>query len=303
MQSVQWKYQNLVLDDHPSSIHYTLRHAWHLPEWQSGNKRFKLLYNVQDALHKGFDTIITMGGAWSNHLLATAQYGQHCGLKTIGLVRGHWHKSQPSPVMHECVELGMQLVYLDTTLYDERGTEDFKVWLHDHYPQAYYIPEGGANYLGLMGCMEMLTSGEMETYSDVCVCAGTGTTTAGLLLASKSQRIHSFFALKLSEAEMREMVRQKLFWVLQDADAVADTMERLCVYSDSLWGGFGKIKPALVDWIKHEEKKGNFWDRVYTAKMAYSLSQGVLKEVQGHNILVLHTGGLSGNRSLGVTAS
>lgn len=302
MESVLWKYQSLLFESTPEGTKYTLRHAWDLPEWQSGNKRFKLLYNVQDAIQKGFDTIITMGGAWSNHLLATAQYAQNNGLNAIGLVRGYWHKEQPTLVMKECEQLGMQLECLETALYDERGTEDFKVWLHDHYPQSYFIPEGGANYLGLMGCMEMLTPIEMESYSDFCVCAGTGTTAAGLLLATNTQRIHAFFALKLSEAEMRDMVRQKLFWVLQDAEAVADTMERLSVYGDLYWGGFGKIKPALVDWIREEEDKGIFWDRVYSAKMAYALSQGELKNALGKNILVLHTGGLSGNRSLEVTS-
>lgn len=302
MESVQWKYQSLLFESADLEPQYTLRQAWDLPEWQSGNKRFKLMYNVQDAIQKGFDTIVTMGGAWSNHLLSTAQYAQQKGLKSIGLVRGYWHKEQPTPVMNECEEWGMLLECLDTALYDERGTEDFKVWLHDHYPNVYFIPEGGANYLGLMGCMEMMTSSEMETYSDVCVCAGTGTTTAGLLLASKSQRIHAFFALKMSEAEMREMVRQKLFWVLQDAEVVSDTMERLRVYGDERWGGFGKIKPSLVDWIREEEGKGIFWDRVYSAKMAYALSQGELKEMQGQNVLVLHTGGLSGNRSLEATS-
>ena len=86
MESVQWRYEKWIVETQQSSVNYTLRQAWHLPEWESGNKRFKLLYNVQDAVQKGFDTIITMGGAWSNHLLATAQYARNNGMSSVGLV-------------------------------------------------------------------------------------------------------------------------------------------------------------------------------------------------------------------------
>jgi 1-aminocyclopropane-1-carboxylate deaminase len=298
MESVQWRYQNRIVEGQQSSLKYTLRQAWHLPEWESGNKRFKLLYNVQDAVQKGFDTIITMGGAWSNHLLASAQYAQHQGLNSVGLVRGYWHKDQPTILMRDCEDIGMQMVPIDTALYDERGTEDFKVWLHDHFPHAYFIPEGGANYLGLMGCMEMLTLSDKELYSDFCICAGTGTSAAGLLLSTTHHKVHAFFGLKLSASEMREMVRQKLRWVLHDAEVVEEMMQRLEVYADERWGGFGKIKSELVEWMKMEEENGVLWDRIYSAKMAYALSQGDLTHPLGSEILIVHTGGLSGNRSL-----
>jgi 1-aminocyclopropane-1-carboxylate deaminase len=298
MKSVQWTYQELSFKESLNELNCTLRQAWHLPEWESGNKRFKLLYNVQDAVQKGFETIITMGGAWSNHLLASAQYAQHQGLKSVGLVRGYWHKEQPTFLMQDCENMGMQVVPIDSALYDERGTEDFKVWLHDHFPHAYFIPEGGANYLGLMGCMEMLTASDRQSFTDVCVCAGTGATAAGLLLSSPHQRIHAFFGLKLSEGEMKEMVRQKLRWVMQDVEVVEEMMQRLEVYSDERWGGFGKIKPELVEWMKMEEEKGVLWDRVYSAKMGFALAHDDLRNAMGTEILVLHTGGLSGNRSL-----
>jgi 1-aminocyclopropane-1-carboxylate deaminase len=298
MESVQWRYEKWIVETQQSSVNYTLRQAWHLPEWESGNKRFKLFYNAQDALQKGFDTIITMGGAWSNHLLATAQYARNNGMSSVGLVRGFWHKEQPTLVMRDCEQEGMEVVPIDTALYDERGTEDFKVWLHDHYPHAYFIPEGGANYLGIMGCMELLTPKDKEQYSDFCICAGTGTSAAGLLLSTTHQKVHAFFGLKLSASEMREMVRQKLRWVLHDAEAVEEVLERLEVYGDDRWGGFGKIQTELIDWMEEEDRKGFKWDRVYSAKMAYAIANGPLTNPLGVDVLLVHTGGLSGNRSL-----
>ncbi|MEN9332842.1 MAG: hypothetical protein RLY35_22 [Bacteroidota bacterium] len=298
MESVHWEYKKYGVESASNTLHFTVRHAWNLPEWQAGNKSFKLKYNVQDARQKGFDTLITMGGAWSNHLLATAQYARSLGLSSVGLVRGFWHKEQPTLVMKVCEQEGMEVVPIDTALYDERGTEDFKVWLHDHYPHAYFIPEGGANYLGIMGCMELLTTSDKERYSDFCICAGTGTSAAGLLLSTTHHKVHAFFGLKLSASEMREMVRQKLRWVLHDAEVVEEMMQRLEVYGDERWGGFGKMQPALQHWMESEQGKGFKWDRVYSAKMAYALSQGDLIHPLGSEILIVHTGGLSGNRSL-----
>ncbi len=104
--------------------------------------------------------------------------------------------------------------------------------------------------------------------------------------------------MKLSEGEMKEMVRQKLRWVMQDAEVVEEMMQRLKVYADERWGGFGKIKPDLVEWMKVEEEKGVLWDRVYSAKMGFALAHDGLRNAMGTEILVLHTGGLSGNRSL-----
>ena len=268
-------------------------------EWKSGNKWFKLYYNLMDARQKGFTEIVTLGGPWSNHLLAVSECSALEGFQSHGVLRGSWQMDTPNAAMLQMMENGMKLSAVDTEIYDLRGSEDFKVWLHDQYPHAYYIPEGGANYLGLMGCMEMLTQADLEKFTDFAVAGGTGTTAAGLLLKTKSHhRVHVFFALKAGHAELREMVRGQLRWVIQEPEIQEEYLNRLVIYSDQRWGGYGKIKDELVTWMGQEAEKGRHWDRVYTAKMMHELvfnASSVLKEKA---LLVVHTGGLQGNRSL-----
>ena len=268
-------------------------------EWKSGNKWFKLYYNLMDARHKGFSELVTLGGPWSNHLLATSECGPLEGFKCHGVVRGSWQMENPTASMQQMMRNGMSLRAVDTELYDLRGSEDFKVWLHDQYPNAYYIPEGGANYLGLMGCMEMLSADDLKNFTDFAVAGGTGTTAAGLLLKTNSNhQVHVFFALKADHNELKEMVRNQLRWVIQERDVQDEYLHRLVIYSDERWGGYGKIKEELVHWMQSEMAQGRNWDRVYTAKMMHSLCHGPSDELKNANLLIVHTGGLQGNASL-----
>jgi len=298
MQEVQSKYENL-----PHWGEFWQCKRWiSETEWKAGNKWFKLYYNLMDARQKGFSEVVTLGGPWSNHLLATSECCAAEGFVSYGILRGSWQLDHPNVAMEQMRAHGMELRAVDTALYDLRGSEDFKVWLHDHYPEAYYIPEGGANYLGLMGCMEMLTTHDLDSFTEFAVAGGTGTTAAGLLLKTKShQRVHVFFALKAGLAELREMVRSHLQWVIQERDIQEEYLKRLVVYSDDQWGGYGQIKPELVDWMRKEQALGRLWDRVYTAKMMFALSHDTTSKLHEKALLVIHTGGLQGNRSLSLT--
>jgi 1-aminocyclopropane-1-carboxylate deaminase len=268
-------------------------------EWQSGNKWFKLMYNTMDAAQKGYSTIVSLGGPWSNHLVALSECAQQEGFKAIGLIRGSWHSEQPTESMLRMQANGMELHCLDTALYDLRGSEDFKVWLNDHYPNAYYVPEGGSNYLGLMGCMEMLSADDLSRYTDFAVAGGTGTTAAAILLKTEShQKVHVYFALKANEDELRNMVRQLLGWVVQDPAVQSEYLQRLVIHADQTWGGYGKIKEELVQWMQTEREKGRTWDRVYTAKMVHALMQPQQSDLTHKSLLILHTGGIQGNASL-----
>ena len=295
MQEVQSKYENL-----PHWGEFWQCKRWiSETEWKAGNKWFKLYYNLMDARQKGFSEVVTLGGPWSNHLLATSECCAAEGFVSYGILRGSWQLDHLNVAMEQMRANGMELRAVDTALYDLRGSEDFKVWLHDHYPEAYYIPEGGANYLGLMGCMEMLTTHDLDSFTEFAVAGGTGTTAAGLLLKTKShQRVHVFFALKAGLAELREMVRSQLQWVIQERDIQEEYLKRLVVYADQQWGGYGQIKPELVEWMRQEQEAGRFWDRVYTAKMMYALTHDTAIALQEKALLVIHTGGLQGNRSL-----
>jgi 1-aminocyclopropane-1-carboxylate deaminase len=268
-------------------------------EWEGGNKWFKLRYNWMQAQEKGYDSIVSVGGAWSNHLCALAYAGQQMGWKTIGLVRGAWRLDQPTASMEEMKERGMQLVGLDTSIYEIRDTEDFKVWLRDQYPNAYYIPEGGANYWGLMGAMEMLNERDKEDYDDIWIAGGTGTTAAGVLLSAAShQKIHVVFALKAPLKELRAMILSKLSWLISDQEELNALMERVMVYSDVYFGGYGKANDNLFEWINQWNELGLPLDRVYTAKLWWHLKQQDARGLLQRRTLVIHTGGLQSNRSI-----
>ena len=280
-------------------------HLWHVKrwiannEWEGGNKWFKLKYNWLQAQEKGFSSIVSIGGAWSNHLSALAYAGDHLGLNTIGLIRGAWRSAHPTPSMLEMEGNGMKLIGLDTAIYEMRDTEDFKVWLRDQYPHSYYIPEGGANYWGLMGAMEMLDERDQQDYDAIWLAGGTGTTAAGVLLsAAAHQKVHVVFALKASEDELREMVAAKLKWLIQDNESLEDLMSRLIVYGDDQWGGYGRGDQRLFDWINEWEDKGLPLDRVYTAKLWWCIVQNIQYSREADRNLMIHTGGLQGNRSI-----
>jgi len=268
-------------------------------EWEGGNKWFKLKYNWLQAQEKGFTSIISIGGAWSNHLSALAYAGRQLQLDTVGLIRGAWRSAQPTPSMLEMETNGMKLMGLDTSIYEMRDSEDFKVWLRDQYPNCYYIPEGGANYWGLMGAMEMLDERDRQDYDTIWVAGGTGTTAAGILLsAAPHQHVHVVFALKASHEELREMVASKLKWLIHDDESLEDLMSRLVVHGDDQWGGYGKGDQQLFDWIAEWESKGLPLDRVYTAKLWWFIVQQNRATYHSMHSLVIHTGGLQGNKSI-----
>ena len=268
-------------------------------EWEGGNKWFKLKYNLLQAEEKGYRKVVTIGGPWSNHLCALAYAGGIKGIETIGLIRGAWRLNSPTVAMEDMVNNGMQLQGLDTQLYDLRESEDFKVWIRDQYPDAYYIPEGGANYMGLMGAMEMISKEDQDGYDHIWVAGGTGTTAAGILLNAKpNQQIHVVFSLKAPLDSLRELIRNQLRWMLSDADDINEMMGRLTVYGDEIWGGYGKADLRLFEMIANCQKEGLHWDRVYTGKLWWFLLQQDFSEWRNQKILIIHTGGLQGNRSI-----
>ena len=266
-------------------------------EWESGNKWFKLKYNVLHMEDSGYKGWVSIGGPWSNHLVAMSYAGQQLLIPGVGLIRGEWRMQSPTAAMIEMERNGMELQGLDVSLYEWRDSEDFKVWIRDQFPGYYFIPEGGSNYWGLMGAMEMIDEYDRNSFDHIWVAGGTGTTGAGILLASNpQQKVHVVFALKAPEYELREMVRSKLKWVISQDDLINDFMDRLQVYSEDRWGGYGKGGQELFDFIDRSAQAGLEWDRVYTGKMAWMIDQQWVN--LEHRNLIIHTGGLQGNRSI-----
>lgn len=264
--------------------------------WVNGNKWYKLKYNLLEAQEKHFTTLLTFGGAYSNHIFATAAASKLFGFKTIGVIRGE----QTSPLnstLSFAVQQGMQLVYLDRTTYRQRHTQKLQADLRERFGDVFIIPEGGCNLNGVLGCTEILQ--QAEDFDVVCVACGTGTTFAGILLSlTQKQRAIAFPVLKHGE-----FLKQEIATLLQnylDADLPvpnqpACAWELICDYH---FGGYAKVNNELLNFSQQfQQAHGVSLDYVYTAKMFYGvidlLKQGFFSK--GDRILLIHTGGLQGN--------
>lgn len=253
----------------------------------SGNKWRKLKYILDDAFSKQADTIISMGGAYSNHLHALAYVGKQLNLKTIGYIRGERPKKF-SPTLQDLQQWGMELRFVSRTEYRElRNYKQF-----DQLPNSqkgeYWLPEGGATALALKGVAEIITEIDRE-FDILCVPCGTGTTLAGLIEASsKYCKIYGFSALKgghfLIQDVEKLLTKKSLNWD---------------VLTDYHFGGFAKSNHKLLLFIENfliQQAIG--LEQVYTGKMFYGLfdliQQDFFKPEQ--KIIAIHTGGLQGRR-------
>lgn len=252
----------------------------------SGNKWYKLRYNIEEALRQGAASLLSFGGAWSNHLHALAFAGRQAGLPTIAYVRG---ETVMNATLSDCAAWGMQLHFVSRDAYRHKQDVDFLHELQQAHPGAYLIPEGGSNALGLTGCREILPE-NLATQYDLIACAvGTGTTLAGM-------------------AQALEPGTSMLgFTVMKQGDYLQETLQHLIPHTR--WrletrfhgGGFGKIQPALRDFMRDFYVLNQVeTDRVYTAKMLFGLREMIRQKELDPNlrILAIHTGGLQGNRSL-----
>ncbi len=161
----------------------------------SGNKYRKLKYNLIHAAENGFDTLLTFGGAYSNHIHAVAYAGFKFGFKTIGIVRGEETKPLNSTLV-DAASFGMDFHYISRTEYRRKDEPDFIDWLNTSYGNFYLIPEGGSNALAVEGCTEIL-SDATDYYHHICCACGTGGTIAGIIAGLNGEkRIWGFPALK-----------------------------------------------------------------------------------------------------------
>ncbi|MDI1292077.1 MAG: pyridoxal-phosphate dependent enzyme [Methylobacter sp.] len=253
----------------------------------SGNKWRKLKYSLDHALSLGTDTIISMGGAYSNHLHALAYVGKVLGLKTIGLVRGE----QPvtlTPTLSDINDWGMELRFVSRA--DYRLLRQYKNHqaLPGLQPGQYWLTEGGAHALALKGVAELVNEIEIP-YDTLCVPCGTGTTLAGIIDAAQEQvSVLGFAALKNAgflTAEVEAMLSQ--------------SRNNWQINLGYHFGGFAKINAELSAFTDDFElKTGIPLEPVYTGKMMYAVYDLIKKHYfkPGERIIALHTGGLQGKR-------
>ncbi|MBW4677218.1 MAG: pyridoxal-phosphate dependent enzyme [Desmonostoc geniculatum HA4340-LM1] len=269
--------------------------------WVNGNKWFKLKYNLLEAKQKNFTRLLTFGGAYSNHIYATAAAGNLLGFHTIGVIRGE-EKLPLNPTLSFAVQQGMELVYLSRQMYRQRNTTALDEYLRQRFGEVFIIPEGGNNLNGVRGCTEIIseampTAGYAFDY--ICVACGTATTLAGIALSlHEGQKAIAFPVLK-NGAFLGEEIEKLLTNYLASGKASPysspASWELMCDYH---FGGYAKVNQELLRFSQEfGEAHGVPLDYVYTAKMFYGvmdlLQQGFFGE--GKSLLLVHTGGLQGN--------
>lgn len=254
----------------------------------SGNKFRKLKYNLQEAKKLKKKALLTFGGAYSNHIVATAVAGKLEGFKTFGIIRGDElgknlkETLEENATLREAHKNGMKFHFVSRELYRQKSSFGFIEKMKNKWGDFYVIPEGGTNCLAVDGCEEILTKEDSE-FDYICSAVGTGGTIAGLIKSlKKHQRVIGFPALKgnfLSE-EIKKYTVKNNNWSLQKA------------YH---FGGYAKYNEELITFINDFKKETTILlDPVYTAKMVFGILNLIKKDTftEGTKILAIHTGGI-----------
>ena len=277
----------------------------------SGNKWFKLKYNLVEAESKGYKKLLTFGGAFSNHIYATAAAGKIFGFKTIGMIRGEKHLPL-NPTLSFAEDCGMEFHYLDRTVYRRRYDKDFLIELEKKIPGAYFIPEGGTNLLAVQGCTEIHQNIKLD-FDIVCSPCGTGGTLAGIVCGlNERRRALGFSVLKGGEFlnnNVRDLIKQFVNYSKTNREMAQPSRSLGVNHSIDLEGynweinldyhfdGYAKINRELIEFTKNFEKVNNIpLDPVYTGKMMFGVYDLIKKNYykEGTKIVAVHTGGLQG---------
>ena len=260
----------------------------------SGNKLFKLHYFLEDCLASDHKTLLTFGGAWSNHLVATAYAGSITGIRSIGIIRGE-RPATLSTTLLQCLEFGMQLKFVSRSAYTHKSTPEFVESLSKEYGIFTLVPEGGFDAKGARGTaliMDLITGID---HTHICTACGTATTLAGLMMGSpKNKTIIGVSVLK-GDSDIEERVN-----ALMGTGYDQPQLQMLTGYH---FGGYAKKTDQLIAFMNQCWKQYQLpLDFVYTAKMFYAIMESIRLNhfLPGSKIICLHTGGLQGNRSLPV---
>jgi 1-aminocyclopropane-1-carboxylate deaminase len=258
----------------------------------SGNKWFKLVHHLHAAHRVGATGIMSLGGAWSNHLHALAAAGKRFGFPTVGLLRGH---PQETPTVRDLNAFGMELHWLGYGGYRGRHDADFwKPW-QARYPHLHPVPEGGSGLPGAQGCMAWVTSVREQLatlgwadYQGWWLACGTGTSLAGLVLAEAGKLpVYGVLAVPQDHG-----VGQQVENIVQEAGLSNPRYELF----DGSRGGFARVDTELTTFI--EATKAIELEPLYTGKVLMLLKAQVEagKFASGTRLLFVHTGGLQGRR-------
>ena len=256
----------------------------------SGNKFRKLKYNILEAQSQGKKTLVTFGGAYSNHIAAVAAAGKNNNFQTIGVIRGEEladnfeNTLETNPTLRFAHNCGMKFKFVSREEYRDKNSERFIANLKNEFGDFFLIPEGGTNELAVKGCEEILSS-DTEQFDFICVSVGTGGTISGIInSAKKHQEIIGFPALKgdFLTDEIQKWTRKNSNWELN---------------TDFHFGGYAKTTDELIEFINNFKKETKIQlDPIYTGKMVFGVVDLINKNyfAEGSKILLVHTGGIQG---------
>ncbi|WP_254165109.1 1-aminocyclopropane-1-carboxylate deaminase/D-cysteine desulfhydrase [Chryseosolibacter histidini] len=257
----------------------------------SGNKWWKLKYNIEEAL-KQHRTVLTFGGAYSNHIYAVAAAAKEHGLSSIGIIRGE-ETLPPNATLSFAKGNGMQLHYVSREDYRKKNDPEFVQMLHEKYGEFYLIPEGGTNSLAVKGCAEFASETLLPIdFDHLMLPVGTGGTMAGIVCGLQGRRkVTGVAALKNGDflkTEIDKLIRE----------SSGSTYENWSLLTSYHHGGYAKVTNELLDFMKTIKTEHDLpLDHVYTGKLLWA----VMKEIdmgqfaRGTTVLALHTGGLQGS--------
>ena len=254
----------------------------------SGNKFYKLRYYIEFALAKGVSSVASFGGPYSNHIVALAYTAKEAGLKSIGYIRTN--ADEPlTPSLNDAKAYGMELVYLGRT--DFQSKKATILQSSEMNTDCYFIDEGGYGTIGAKGATTILTENDTSHYDTIICAVGTGTMLAGIINAAYAhQKIIGIPVLK-NEGSIESEINA----LLEDKNRPYTLLHQFHQ------GGYAKTNPMMLDFMN------KLWDAekiptdiVYTSKLLFGVEQ-LIKEnyfEKAATILVIHSGGLQGNRSL-----
>lgn len=254
----------------------------------SGNKFFKLRFYIEAALNKEAKTLASFGGPYSNHLVALAFAAKEAGLQSIGYIRTNENESLTTSLA-EAKSYGMELVFLGRTEFQSKKEALLKEAAG--HPTCYFIDEGGYGTIGAKGAATILTTHETAQYDYILAAVGTGTMLAGCINAAlPHQKVIGIPVLK-NEGSIKTEIDALLI----------DTNKSYTLLHQFHQGGYAKTNPSMIAYMN------TLWDKekiptdiVYTSKLFFAVDQLIQENYfeQGASILILHSGGLQGNRSL-----
>lgn len=248
-----------------------------------GNKSFKLKYHLEVFRMMGEGSILSFGGAWSNHIASLAYAGKVNGIPTIGVIRGEELNEDSNPVLRFAKECGMKLHFISREYYRQKNETESTLDFIDQFGAIYIVPEGGGGDQGVRGCLEILTP-DCDTFDEIVLPVGTGTTIAGLIQTAKShQHITGVAVLSAKdhlENEITRMMYEKIYCTWD-------------ILHDFTLGGYANTSEELTEFISTMKTRFNLpLDHVYSGKALFALHKLTSAgSFRGKKVLFVHTGG------------